>query len=196
MIPMLVVGALFIILVWSKDGFTEMVLVLPFPLLLVFFSSWMWFWPRLVLSADSVTVINQFRTIVVPWSDLDQAEVNFGLYLKGSSSNKKFNYRAAGIPGNPRRGKATTSQSELPLQVDIPRESVSLSLDAVQAAALINSEIHARKSNKGKSGYWTVDKNSDSDNASSNVIIRWNWPPIATLIVLLIWCLFSVYLIR
>ncbi len=78
---LLAFSVVFLIMIWSVDGFSQMLAALPFPLGLAYFTWWIWSWPAVIVNRRGVEVRNQIRTWDIPWGDLAKAEARWGLYL-------------------------------------------------------------------------------------------------------------------
>lgn len=137
----------------------------------------LWAYPRLVLSQDGIYAYDPWRTVFIPWSQLQNAQARLGLQLV--TAKKTYSVWAA-----PARGgiRLTHDKMDTSHQIEImpvpsgpgAKSTVRYPLNADQAAALINRERLIYRE--------TPPSAQDPGQAR----IRVAWPALVPLVVLLL----------
>ena len=67
--------------VFRDGGFKQVALAIGWPLFFISLCVWLWMVPATTAAPGGIVVRNHFRTLWIPWSHLDEARANLGLYL-------------------------------------------------------------------------------------------------------------------
>lgn len=146
-----VLGLLFTGMIWGSDGAQAALRALPIPVALGYFTWWMWAFPTVDASRRGIQVRNQIRTYQIPWGDFQEAESNYGLYLKlvpntsgGADSTGYSEPKRIYCAGVPARGGLSSSRQKTALAVPElyfePGPKVCLRVEPPVAVQMLDAE--------------------------------------------------------
>lgn len=156
---------------------------LPLACLFVWITWLMWGMASVTLDDRGVRVVNQLRIWEVPWASLEEATGRWGLSLvtthpRGTGSRT---IRAWAAPARGSVGRIARPAPEMP--VVSGTEPVRTSLDAGQAARLIEIEQEQRRTEPRSTGNDNCGSR-DVEHPGPGVVVRPNWATIVVTVVL------------
>ena len=102
----------------------------------------LWWMPLLTIDRDTVTVRNAWRTHVINWNSILDADADFGLVLRVKDGTATRRIRCAAV--QPRSGLRRRGAPEPLPFIDYSADSLSLHLDANQGAELFRTLMERR----------------------------------------------------